>query len=247
MQSNATCSDDLRSATTLVWSTINELRAKHPGISEMDILLNMSKSYLILYDIPTVTNNCMVQMIPESTVVTAYKTRETIRKTFGVMINDLTKDGTSDNGTTIAVKHSTYVRTRNTICGPTQFMGEIDGGEDDATLGLHAMKHAFQNTTSSWRRKGDGQVIVNFQRQDTKDVVVNIRSGGDKIGEVKVKAGGTAHFVSTVKQIGGKTLFFDRWRPGFLGLPRTGGGTLTLWVPISPQRPVERWLDQLLV
>ncbi|KAI9895895.1 hypothetical protein PsorP6_019515 [Peronosclerospora sorghi] len=92
MQSNATCSDDLRSATSLVWSTINELRAKHPGISEADIRLKLSKSYLILYDIPTVTNNCMVQMIPESTVVTAYKTRETLRKTFGVMINDFIKD-----------------------------------------------------------------------------------------------------------------------------------------------------------
>ncbi|CAI5735495.1 unnamed protein product [Hyaloperonospora brassicae] len=257
MKSDATCSEDLRSALNLVWMTVNEYREKDPGISEADIRLKISQSDLILYDIPIITNNCMSRMISESTVDTAYKTRETLRKTFGVVVNDLIKDGKSDNGTSMAAKHNAYVLLDDaltmasvtgleptdlstlaseflqTICGPTQFMGEIDDGKDDATLGMNALKKAFKNTTSSWTRKGDGNVIINFTSKDTKDVTVNIRSGGDKVDEVGLRAGGTARWTSTVKELGGKTLYLDRWRPGFLGLPGTGGGSLVLWVPIS--------------
>ncbi|KAE9293642.1 hypothetical protein PF008_g23263 [Phytophthora fragariae] len=56
-------------------------------------------------------------------------------------------------------------------------------------------------------------------------------SGGDKIDEIDVAAGGTATWNSTVEKLGGRTLYLDRWRPGFLGLPGTGGGSLMLWVP----------------
>ncbi|GMF62976.1 unnamed protein product [Phytophthora fragariaefolia] len=56
-------------------------------------------------------------------------------------------------------------------------------------------------------------------------------SGGNKIDEVDVAAGGTATWSSTVEKMGGKTLYLDRWRPGFLGLPGTGGSSLLLWVP----------------
>uniref|UniRef100_A0AAV1T3Z4 Uncharacterized protein n=1 Tax=Peronospora matthiolae TaxID=2874970 RepID=A0AAV1T3Z4_9STRA len=257
MESTATCSEDLRSALNLVWMTINEYREKDPGISEANIRLRISQSDLMLYDIPIVTNNCMSQMTSESTVATAYKTRETLRKTFGVVISDLIKDGKSDNGTSMVTKHNAYVLLDDvltlasvtgleptdlstlasefleTMCGPTQFMGEIDDGTDDATLGMNALKKAFKNTTSSWTRKGDGKVIINFTSKDYEDVTVNIRSGGDKIDEVRVRAGAKAQWTSTVNDLGGKTLYLDRWRPGILGLPGTGGGSLVLWVPIA--------------
>ncbi|GMF56134.1 unnamed protein product [Phytophthora lilii] len=112
-------------------------------------------------------------------------------------------------------------------------MGEIDDGDDDATLGLNALKKAFKNSTSSWTRKGDGAVIINFVSKDTEDVTVNIMSGGDKIDVVDVPTGGTAQWKSNVTALGGKTLYLDRWRPGFLGLPGTGGGSLVLWVPLA--------------
>ncbi|ETL41496.1 hypothetical protein L916_07547 [Phytophthora nicotianae] len=32
-----------------------------------------------------------------------------------------------------------------------------------------------------------------------------------------------------------KTLYLDRWRPGILGLPGSGGGSLLLWVPRSSE------------
>ncbi|KAG6617807.1 uncharacterized protein IUM83_09510 [Phytophthora cinnamomi] len=259
MEQNTTCGDQLRSLTSQVWMTVNEYREENPKIKESEIRLKVSQSDLMLYDVATVTNNCMSQMISESTVATAYKTRETLRKTFGVMIDDLIKSGKSDNGTSMAAKHAAYVWLDNaitfvsvasvlidptdlstlfaeylqTICGPTQFMGEIDDGTEAATLGLNALKKAFKNSTLSWTRKGDGAVIINFKSKDTKDVTVNIMSGGDKIDEVDLKAGGTAQWKSNVTALGGKTLYLDRWRPGFLGLPGTGGGSLVMWIPIS--------------
>ncbi|KAL3670288.1 hypothetical protein V7S43_004601 [Phytophthora oleae] len=259
MKQNSTCGDDLVTLTNQVWMTVDEYRQKNPKISEAELRLKMTSSDLMLYDIPTVTNNCMAQMISESTLATAYTTRETLRKTYTVMINDLIKSGKSDNGTSMAAKHSAYVWIDNaitlasvtgleptdlstlfaeflqTICGPTQFMGEIDDGEELATLGMNALKKAFKNSTLSWTKKGDGVVNVNFKSVDTKDVTVNIMSGGDKIDEVNVKAGKTARWTSNITALGGKTLYLDRWRPGLFGLPGTGGGSLVLWVPVSRQ------------
>jgi hypothetical protein len=257
MEQNTTCGEELRSLTNRVWMTVDEYRQDSPDISNAEIRLKISESDLVKYDVATVTNNCMSQMISESTLATAYTTRETLRKSIGVIISDLIKTGKSDNASSLAAKHAAYVWTDNaltlasvtgleptdlstlfaeflqTVCGPTQFMGEIDDGNEAATLGMNALKKAFKNSTLSWTKEGDGAVIINFTSLDTKDVTVNIMSGGDKIDEVDIKAGKTAQWTSTIKALGGKTLYLDRWRPGFLGLPGTGGGSLVLWVPIS--------------
>ncbi|ETP33486.1 hypothetical protein F442_17981 [Phytophthora nicotianae P10297] len=255
MQQNSSCAGDLKSLTDRVWMTVNEYREDNPGISDDELRLKISESDLVLYDVAIVTNNCMHQLISESSVETAYKTREALRKTFGVIINDLIKSGKSDNGTSLDEKAAAYkwidmglstisasmidptdIATLlseyiQTICGPTQFMGEIDDGTEDATLGLNTLQRAFKGSSSSWTRVGDGAVIINFTSTDTKDVSVNIMSGGDKIEEVDVKAGGTAQWTSNITTLGGKTLYLDRWRSGFLGFPGTGGGSLVLWVP----------------
>ncbi|POM79321.1 Hypothetical protein PHPALM_3049 [Phytophthora palmivora] len=235
MKQNSSCGGDLKSLTDRVWWTVNEYRQDNPAITDDEIRLKISESDLVLYDVPTVTNNCMHQMISESTLATAYQTREVLRKTFGVIINDLIKSGKSDNGKSYEDKQKAYKvvdfafstvaaslvdPTRITllfaeyiqsICGPTQFMGEIDDGTAAATLGLNTIQDAFRGSTSSWTKKGDGVVIINFTSTDKKDVTVNIKSGGDKVAQVKVKAGGTASWKSTVKQLGGKTLYLDRW------------------------------------
>ncbi|RLN73210.1 hypothetical protein BBO99_00009514 [Phytophthora kernoviae] len=118
-----------------------------------------------------------------------------------------------------------------TICGPTQYIGEIDDGTHPDTLGLTIKQNAFNGSSLSWTRQGDGEVIINFTSNDTEDVSVNIMSGGDKVDEVEVKAGSNATWRSNVTALGGRTLYLDRWRPGFLGLPGTGGGSMLLWVP----------------
>ncbi|KAE8974401.1 hypothetical protein PR003_g26986 [Phytophthora rubi] len=122
-----------------------------------------------------------------------------------------------------------------TICGPTKFIGDIDDGPAVTALGLSAVGKAFNGSYGNWTKEGDGTVAINFHSSDTEDVTVNILSAGDKVDEVDVSAGGTATWSSTVSALGGKTLYLDRWRPGLLGLPGTGGGSLLLWVPQASQ------------
>ncbi|KAG6949055.1 hypothetical protein JG688_00014805 [Phytophthora aleatoria] len=132
----------------------------------------------------------------------------------GVIVDDLINKGKSDNGTSLTAKEYTRVvadklamtifvislfdETRiigiiteyiQPICGPTQFIGEIDDGDDPYTLGLNIVGKAFQESSLSWKRKGDGVVTIVFKSIDTKPVTVNIFSGGDKIDEKDVPAG----------------------------------------------------------
>jgi hypothetical protein len=255
MKSKSTCGYELRAMTDRTWNTVNQLRADSPGISEDDLRLKVQDTQLVKYDIATATNNCMEQLIEESDEATAYKTREKIRTAFSGMINQLVSSGSSNNGSSEDAKQFMYTALSKTlisiavtgfdmigvmgmiaaylqtICGPTNFMGEIDDGTDPKTLGLTTIQKAFNGSSMSWTRKGDGAVLVTFKSTDTKDVTVNIMSGGDKIDEVDVKAGATVEWSSKVETLAGRTLYLDRWRPGFLGLPGTGGGSLLLWVP----------------
>ncbi|KAG6617917.1 Flavoprotein YCP4 [Phytophthora cinnamomi] len=259
LKSKSTCGYDLRALTDRTWNTVNQLRVDNPGISEDDLRLKMQDTQLMTSDIAIVTNNCMEQLIEESDESTAYKTREKIRIAFNGMINQLVSKGKSNNGSSENAQQFMYTALSKTlisiavtgfdligvmgmiaaylqtICGPTNFIGEIDDGTDPRTLGLTTIQKAFNGSSMSWTKKGDGAVLVNFKSTDTKDVTVNIMSGGDKIDEVDVKAGGSAKWVSNVTALAGKTLYMDRWRPGFLGLPGTGGGSLLLWVPHASQ------------
>uniref|UniRef100_M4BC78 RxLR effector candidate protein n=1 Tax=Hyaloperonospora arabidopsidis (strain Emoy2) TaxID=559515 RepID=M4BC78_HYAAE len=259
LKSKSNCGYNLRALTDRTWNTVHQLRADYPGISEDDLRLKMQNTQLVTSDIAIATNNCMDQLILESDEATAYVTREKIRTAFSAMINQLVSKGTSNNGTTEDSREFMYLALSKTlisiavtgtdligvtglfvtylqhVCGPTNFMGEIDDGTDPKTLGLTVIGKAFNKTTMSWTRRGEGAVIVNFKSTDTKNVTVNIMSGGDKIDEVEVHAGGAARWKSNITVLAGKTLYFDRWRPGFLGLPGTGGGSLLLWVPHSSE------------
>ncbi|CAI5734821.1 unnamed protein product [Peronospora farinosa] len=259
LQSNSSCGHDLQGLVERTWSTIEALREKYPGITKNQLRVMIQDTELVKTDIAIVTSNCMELLVEQSGQTTAYVTRDKIRKTFGVIINDLITKGVSNNGTSYKANEYTYKWLNQglnafmvtgfdmsgitsmiseyfqTTCGPTQFIGEIDDGTHPHTLGLSTIQKAFQNSTLSWTKKGDGQVIINFASYDTKNVTVNIISGGDKIDEIDVIAGGKATWKSTVEKLGGKTLYLDRWRKGFLGLPTTRGGSLMLWVPRAAQ------------
>ncbi|RLN46306.1 hypothetical protein BBJ29_008451 [Phytophthora kernoviae] len=255
LKSNSTCGYDMRALTDRAWLTVGQYRKDNPSITEDELRIKMSESQLVMTDIATVTNNCMDQLISESNEATAYKTRDSLRKSYAVIINELITTGKSNNATSMKRNEMIYktfdrvfisvavtgfdltgltglfAEYLQTICGPTQFIGDIDDGTDKATLGMNIVQDAFNGSTMSWTKKGDGAVVINFTSKDTKDVTVNIMSGGTKIGEVDIKKGGTSQWTSTVKALAGKTLYLDRWRPGFLGLPGTGGGSLLIWIP----------------
>ncbi|KAG1703217.1 hypothetical protein DVH05_008128 [Phytophthora capsici] len=255
LESNSTCGQDMKRLIDRVWWTVASLRDEYPTISEDEVRATLSKSNLMHHDIPTVTNNCMEQLIEESNEATAYTTRNTLRKTFGGIVDDLITSGTSENGTYLTAEEYSYKITDKifmlaavwdptnvatvvseffqTICGPTEFIGEVDDGSAADALGLTTVGKAFNNSAGTWTQKGDGTVTITFTSQDTQDVTVNIMSGGDRIDQVEVKSGSNVTWVSDVTTLGGKTLYLDRWRAGFLGIPGTGGGSLLLWIPRS--------------
>ncbi|CAI5735459.1 unnamed protein product [Hyaloperonospora brassicae] len=255
LASNSTCGHDLQGLVERAWLTIEALREAHPNISNDELRVQVHNTELAQTDIARVTSNCMELLVQQSDERTAYATRDTLRKTFGVIFNDLITTGVSNNGSSYKASAYTYQWLNQglnfwvssgfdmsgissmiseyfqSICGPTQFIGEVDDGTHPDTLGLNVIQKAFKNTTLSWTRRGDGHVVLTFTSHDIENVTVNIRSGGDKIDEVKVAAGKRATWQATVSTLGGKTLYLDRWRPGFLGLPGTGGGSLMLWIP----------------
>ncbi|CEG44773.1 uncharacterized protein PHALS_01111 [Plasmopara halstedii] len=255
LKSNTTCGFDLKRLLDRTWMTVAELRLLNPEISEDDIRVVMSQSNLMLNDIPIATNNCMAELLVGSDEHTAYATRDTLRKTFAAIVDDLISSGTSDNGTMLnfynyafkiadraigfyAIWDFFYVSSVvsqyvQPICGPTQLIGEIDDGDLTKALAMSIVQGAFNNSSGMWTKVGDGSVKITFKSVDKKDVAVNIKSGGDKIDEVIVRAGETVVWESNVSALGGKTLYLDRWRPGFLDFPSTGGGSLLLWVPQS--------------
>ncbi|OWZ14620.1 hypothetical protein PHMEG_00011872 [Phytophthora megakarya] len=257
LKSNSTCGYDMKRLLDRTWMTVAELRRLNPQISEDDIRVIMSHSNLVLNDIPIATNNCMDELLEKSDEYTAYATRDKLRKTFGAIVDDLISSGTSNNGTLLTAGEyafkiadraigywsiwdpfyissliSEYVEP---ICGPTQLIGEIDDGNAEKALGMKTARDAFNNSEGMWTKVGDGTVTITFKSVDTKDVSVNIKSGGYKVDEVDVPAGKTVNWTSNSTVLGGKTLYLDRWRPGFLGLPGTRGGSLMLWIPHSTQ------------
>ncbi|KAG3254011.1 hypothetical protein PI124_g1445 [Phytophthora idaei] len=255
MESTSTCGYDMKRMLNRTWMTVAEYRKHNPEMPEDDIRVAISKSNLLLKDIPIATNNCMNELLAQTDEETAYRRRYTLRKTFGGIVDDLISSGTSSNGTYLTAKEYTFIIADKAmglyaiwdmwavggivseyfqpICGPTELIGEIDDGSVDKSLGMTIVQGAFDHSTGMWIKDGDGTVSITFTSVDTKDVTVNVKSGGDKIAEVPVLAGKTVTWESNVTMLGGKTLYLDRWRPGFLGLPGTGGGSLLLWVPRS--------------
>ncbi|EEY65669.1 uncharacterized protein PITG_03182 [Phytophthora infestans T30-4] len=240
LASDSTCGDDMKHLTDRVWMTVAYLRKQNPRVSEDEIRVILSKSNLMHHEIPLATNNCMKQFIEESDEATAYTTRDTLRKTFGGIVDDLISSGTSDNGTYLSAEEYSYTISNKVLMlaavwDPSNFIGEVDDGSASDALGLRTVGKAFNNSAGTWTKKGDGSVTVVFHSEDTEDVKVNVMSGGNQIDKVKVKAGTNVTWVSNTTVLGGKTLYLDRWRDGFLGIPGTGGGSLLLWIPRSDQ------------
>uniref|UniRef100_A0AAV1UTW6 Uncharacterized protein n=1 Tax=Peronospora matthiolae TaxID=2874970 RepID=A0AAV1UTW6_9STRA len=242
LKSSSTCGYDMKRLLDRTWMTVAELRRLNPEISKDDIRVIMSESNLVLNDIPIATNNCMVELLAE---------------TFGVIVEDLTESGTSRNGTYLtATEYAVFIADRaiafwsiwdpfylssiiseyfEPLCSPTEFIGEIDDGDVTMALGMSIVQDVFRNSDGLWTKVGDGSITITFKSVDIEDVTVNIKSGGDKIDEVDVPAGETVTWQSNVAALGGKTLYLNRWRPGFLGIPATAGGSMLLWIPRSTQ------------
>ncbi|OWZ05679.1 hypothetical protein PHMEG_00022189 [Phytophthora megakarya] len=254
---NSTCGWELKRLTDRVISAVNNVRNDTPDATANDIRVKVYSSPIVLHDIPTVTNNCMGELLTTKTLTVAYETRDMLRKTFGVIVDQLIDTATTDMGkavaqdeymrnvanmglvalstvdpTGIAYMASQFVQP---ICGPTAYLGEIDDGTLHDALGLRTVDEAFEGSYGSWTKLGDGVVRLIFESTDKLDVTVVIHSGGDDYAKVDVKAWETVVWESTIPELQDKSLYLDRWRPGLFGLPGSGGGSLLLWIPRSTE------------
>jgi hypothetical protein len=257
ISTNSSCGYELKRLTDHVVRSVNDIRNSTPDASADDVRVTVYTSSIIMNDIPAVTNYCMGELLSNKTLTAAYETRDMLRKTFGVIVDQLIDTGTTDMGkdvaeddymlkvanmglvvlstidpTGIAYMASQFVQP---ICGPTAYLGEIDDGRLSDALGLTAVDEAFTGSYGTWTKKGDGVVRLIMESVDIYDVTVTIHSGGDKYAEVKVGSGATVTWDATVPELQDKTLYLDRWRPGIFGLPGSGGGSLLLWVPRSSE------------
>ncbi|RLN49049.1 hypothetical protein BBJ29_006214 [Phytophthora kernoviae] len=228
IESGSTCGYQLKRPTDQVTSAISDIRSKTPEISKEDLRTNMMSSSLVLNDVPTVTNICLGELLTTKTKEAAYESRDVLRKSFGVIIDQLIETSTTDLGasltadeymlkvsnmglvvlaaidpTGIAYMTSQFVQP---ICGPTEFLGEIDDGTLVDALGLTTVDDAFTGSDGKWTKAGDGVVLLNFESSDTEDVKVVVHSGGDSIAEVEVEAGGAATWTSSVVELQDKTI-----------------------------------------
>ncbi|KAL4087354.1 hypothetical protein PRIC1_013247 [Phytophthora ramorum] len=254
---NGTCGYEMKTLTNRVMGKVYEIRNNTPNAAASDVRVEVSKSTIMTEDIPIVTNHCMGEIWSNKTQASSYDTRNLLRKTLGVIVDQIIDDGTTDMGKTltkqekaleysnlglfilsvfdptgIAWMASEFVQP---ICGPTNYIGEIDDGTLYDALGLNTVDQAFLGSYGVWKRKGDGTVKIFFESVDAKDVKVVIHSGGDTIEQVRVNAGTNVTWESTVAKLQDKTLYLDRWRPGLLGLPGSGGGSMLMWIPRSAE------------
>ncbi|KAG1711009.1 hypothetical protein DVH05_013729 [Phytophthora capsici] len=250
---NTSCGYELKQLTDRVLVTVNDIRNKTPNAAVNDVRVAVSKSSLVTNDIPSVTNNCMKEILKGKTKQAAFETRDLLRKTMEVIIDQLVDTATTDMGKDVAENDQmleianfglvvlggldptgvVYMASQfvQPICGPTGFLGEIDDGNLYDALGMWTVDEAFVGSYGTWSKKGDGVVRIIFESTDKEDVTVVVHSGGDDYAEVDVGAGDTVTWESTVPELQDKTLYLDRWRPGLFGLPGSGGGSLLLWIP----------------
>ncbi|RLN85280.1 hypothetical protein BBJ28_00002752 [Nothophytophthora sp. Chile5] len=250
ISSGKTCGTELQSIITKVTQAVTDIKNADSTSTTSAIRLALSESALFLTEIPTVTNNCIQNVTSDASTV-----RDQLRTALSVITDNLIDSSDDDSGNTlstadyilkvadmgldvIAMFDPTGIAAMleefiQPICGPTAFVGEINDGSLADALALVADGDAFAGSSGSWTQAGDGVVSITFESTDTEDVTVEIHSGGDTIDSVAVASGETVAWTSTVAALQDKTMYFDRWRPGLLGLPGSGGGSLVLWIPRS--------------
>ncbi|CEG42704.1 Mannose-binding lectin [Plasmopara halstedii] len=254
---STTCGYQIRTLTNRVIGKVMETRNNTPNADIEDVRVAVSKSTILTDDIPIVTNHCMGEIWENKTSAAAFETRNMLRKTLRVIIEQLIEDGTTDMGKELHHKEKVFEYTNmglfflamldptgiawvasefiQPICGPTMYIGEIDDGTLYNALGLKTMDQAFIGSYGIWKKKGDGSVTIHFESVDKYDVAVVIKIAGEETEEVRVPSNGNITWTSTVEKLQDRTLYLDRWRPGLFGIPGKGGGSLLMWIPRSSE------------
>jgi hypothetical protein len=242
-----TCGNQIKTVIDKIIASVADMKKQNPT-ETVDILkFAVLNSNLVLKDLPEATIGCFAANAPEG-----FKNRDQILKSIHVIIDRVVEASSQDGQPVSADKYAFTIANMGLdaialfdptglanmakdfvqpICGPTVYVGQITDGPAEQALALTTVQKAFRGTTGTWTEKGDGQLKITFKSADDKDVKVNIMSGGQKKYEVPVKKGETVEWTKPLSEFQGKTLYMDRWRPGFLGILGTGGGSALAWVP----------------
>ncbi|KAG6945778.1 hypothetical protein JG687_00017087, partial [Phytophthora cactorum] len=252
VQQGVKCGQKLVTVVENIVGYAKELQSNFPNGTEEQIISLLNNSDIVVKDLPTAVCICLGLDVPTDYLNLA---SDVIRKVLSVITDNQIWPSDNDSGkalstadyilklddmgldviamfdpTGIAKMLEEFIQP---ICGPTSFIGEIDDGFLADALALVADGGAIASSYGTWTHAGDGAVNIVLESTDTEDVTVEIHSGGDGIDSVKVKSGETATWNSTVSTLQDKTMYFDRWHPGLVGLPGSGGGSLVMWVPRS--------------
>lgn len=189
MDTKSTCGYQLKRLTDHVILSVNNIRNTTPRAKIDDIRVQISNSRLVQKDIPAATNNCMNELLSYKTKQAAFETRDLLRKTFGVIIEQLITTATTNMGKFVAMEQY-FIEVSNLgltmlagldptriiwlasqfiqpTCGPTSFIGEIDDGSLYDALGLKTVDEAFVGSYGAWKKKGTGW-LTSFSRVSTR-------------------------------------------------------------------------------
>ncbi|OWY93540.1 LOW QUALITY PROTEIN: hypothetical protein PHMEG_00037032 [Phytophthora megakarya] len=223
LDTNSTCGYQLKRITDRVVRSVNIVHDKN---------VKISRSLLVLKDIPAATNNCMHELLSYKTEEAAFNTRDLLRKTFGVIVDQLIETATTDLGKFVAEKQymleATNLGSFSQLVDLLPLVVRLTTAHCTMRWGSRLSTKHFSEATGPGRKKRDGVVNLIFTSIDTKDVTVVVHSGGEDIAEVEVNLIHTATWNSTVSKLHDKVLYLDRWRPNVSG---SGGRSLKLWVP----------------
>ncbi|OWY99270.1 hypothetical protein PHMEG_00029755 [Phytophthora megakarya] len=206
---NTSCGYKLKQLTDRVSFIVSDIRNKTPNAAKDDVRVAVSKSSLALKDIPTVTNNCMKEMLGNKTKQTAFETRDLLRKTMKVIIDQLVDtiwENVAENDYLLEVANFGLVLGPDwcrlygiSICSTnSRFLGEIDDGNLYDALGNWTVDEAFAGSYGTRSKKGDGVVRIIFESTDKEDVTVVVHSGDDDYVKVEMGAGDTVTWEYTV-------------------------------------------------
>lgn len=226
LQSNSTCGDDMKRLTDRAWLIIANLRRENPSISEDEIRVKMVESNLMLHEIPTVTNNCMVECDGDNSIAS-----------FGPS-TDTAVEGLPHCCKPQRVGRRAVVDLPDEFCGAANGLEEFRDhasdvrGSQTATniMALSDMEYTYSSAeryvplsqVPELMRSSRippkvlrkvSRVVRRLIRptprstapsRDTEDVHVNAMSGGNKIAEVAVHAGTNVTWVSNVTALGAR-------------------------------------------
>ncbi|KAG6597788.1 uncharacterized protein IUM83_07813 [Phytophthora cinnamomi] len=100
IDSNTTCGYQLKRLTDRVSTAVQSIRNVTPSATSQDVRVTLSRSSLVLDEVAVVTNNCMGEVLGNKTTAAAYQTRDLLRKTMGVIIDQLIDTNSTDMGPT---------------------------------------------------------------------------------------------------------------------------------------------------